>query len=183
MAMIEQPASETNSDTIPLLTPPPTTTQPTSIPSTTPATDQSLQPPSYSHPQNPIPPPTTRRVRFSTDTDNTSLLPSYSAAKYGAFSSEAEYLSALRAWAEEKTYLDAGDKGLVGFYGRETMEGYIARPGGGMRTKKTTRKQNKGTGEGEGMGKGHEEAQRDEKKRLHLGKLLRGRKKSTGLGA
>lgn len=57
------------------------------------------------------------------DSDAQSLLPPYSTAKYGIHKSEAEYLTALRAWAEEKSYDKADSQGgLVGFYGSATME-------------------------------------------------------------
>lgn len=43
-------------------------------------------------------------------------------------SSEAEYLSLLRAWVEEKQYISLGAD-LQGFYGRKTMDMYAAKEG------------------------------------------------------
>ncbi|CAF9937301.1 MAG: hypothetical protein ALECFALPRED_007165 [Alectoria fallacina] len=66
--------------------------------------------------------------RNSTDTDDASLLPAYTPAKYRGHATEEEYLAALRAWAEEKLYTQPADKStLVGFYGAETMKERIAR--------------------------------------------------------
>jgi hypothetical protein len=46
---------------------------------------------------------------------------------YKGFASEAEYLAALHAWAETKKYVQP-DSGLVGFYGRTTVEELANRP-------------------------------------------------------
>ena len=48
------------------------------------------------------------------------------AGKYGLYKSEDDYLAALREWAEEKKYTRLGDQGLIGFYGRKTMDEYAA---------------------------------------------------------
>ena len=55
----------------------------------------------------------------------------------------------------DKDVIDAGDKGLVGFYGKTTMEGYIERAGGGARSRrdKAGDKEGKG-GRGKGRGEG-----------------------------
>ncbi|KAL8728533.1 MAG: hypothetical protein Q9166_005355 [cf. Caloplaca sp. 2 TL-2023] len=59
-----------------------------------------------------------------------SILPRYSVARYGIYGSEEEYLVALRAWAEEKSYVRLGEKtALTGFYGKKTMEDYKSQPG------------------------------------------------------
>ena len=134
------PYSEADHDTAPLLPPQAATND------HSPAIEPSTNPPNSDPPEYYAPPaststPNARRVRFSTpppasEPDNSSLLPSYSAAKYGNYASEADYLAALRAWAEEKAFVEQGDHGLVGFYGKTTMEGYIQRPGGGVRSKR-----------------------------------------------
>jgi hypothetical protein len=46
---------------------------------------------------------------------------------YRGFASEAEYLAALHAWAEEKKYVQP-DSSLVGFYGQTTVEELASRP-------------------------------------------------------
>ena len=65
------------------------------------------------------------------DADTQSLLPPYSEAnRFGRHKSEADYLAALRAWAESKQYIDtdpAVGGGLVGFYGDRTLEERRAR--------------------------------------------------------
>ena len=77
------------------------------------------------------------------DFDAQSLLPPYSEAnKYGCYKSEAEYLSALRAWAESKQYIDTNPTvggGLIGFYGHRTMEEERARIREEKRVKKEER--------------------------------------------
>lgn len=84
-------------------------------------------------PTNPFRPPQNNLnqqslPRHSTDTDNASLLPAYTPARYRGHATEEEYLAALRAWAEEKLYTEPADKStLVGFYGAETMKERIAR--------------------------------------------------------
>lgn len=54
-------------------------------------------------------------------------------------------------------YMDSGDTGLVGFYGKTTVEDYINRPGGGFRSKPKKEKQEKkevgGKESGEGDGR------------------------------
>ena len=46
---------------------------------------------------------------------------------YKGFPSEADYLQALREWAEEQKYI-RHDTMLTGFYGHTTMEEYASRP-------------------------------------------------------
>ena len=142
------PNPEADHDTAPLLSPPASS----ATNDHPPAAEPSTNPPEYSAPPASTPTPNARRVRFNTpppasDPDNASLLPSYSAAKYGNYTSEADYLAALRAWADEKAFIEPGDTGLVGFYGKTTMEEYIQRPGGGVRSKRKekneTRKEGK----------------------------------------
>lgn len=136
------PNPESDHDTAPLLSPLASSAANDHSPAAEPSIDSpNTNPPEYYAPPASTPPPNTRRVRFNTpppasDPDNTSLLPSYSAAKYGNYTSEADYLTALRAWAEEKAFVEPGETGLVGFYGKTTMEGYIQRPGGGVRSKR-----------------------------------------------
>ena len=141
-------AAET--DTHPLLLPPPATDDPPPFDSHaefyTPAAHQRARlqsapspvPPHSSAPRgsptNPFRPPQSTLnhqtlPRHSTDTDdNASLLPAYTPARYRGHATEEEYLAALRAWAEEKLYTQPADKStLVGFYGAETMKERIAR--------------------------------------------------------
>lgn len=136
----------TERDTLPLL-PPPANDDPPSFDSHpefyAPGARQRtrLQPapvlptrdPPRGSPTNPFRPPQNNLnqqsvSRNSTDTDNASLLPAYTPAKYHGHATEEEYLAALRAWAEEKMYTQPADKStLVGFYGAETMKERIAR--------------------------------------------------------
>ena len=178
MATVDNPPyTEADHDTATLLLP----SASPAISSHSPAAEPSpnmphSDPPEYYAPPAAAATPNTRRVRFSTpppspppasDPDNASLLPSYSAAKYGNYTSEADYLAALRAWAEEKTFVDLGDTGLVGFYGKTTMEGYIQRPGGGMRSK---RKEKVETKKEEGKGAG--QIERKERRRSSVSQWL-----------
>ena len=119
-------------DAAPLLSP--------SAVATTPASPPPPQnPPDYSAPSS----ASIRRVQFHSpppslrsEADNESLLPSYAiAAKYGKYGSEDKYLAALKAWAEQQTYIEPGDTALEGFYGKMTIQDYIDRPGGGWRSK------------------------------------------------
>ncbi|KAL8793312.1 MAG: hypothetical protein Q9195_004089 [Heterodermia aff. obscurata] len=152
------PYPEADHETTPLLPPPASSATNNHLPAADPSPNlPNSDPPEYYAP----PASNARRVRFSTpppspppasDPENTSVLPSYSAAKYGNYTSEADYLAALRAWAEEKAFIEPGDTGLVGFYGKTTMEGYIQRPGGGMRSRrkeKVDRKKEEGKGAGD----------------------------------
>jgi hypothetical protein len=91
-----------------------------------------------------------------------SLAPSYSAtgaaplpaytqkSRYGPYSSEAEYLAALREWVEEKAFQHPEDNphALVGFYGKKTTQDYLNKPGG------VRSKPRKGSKAGEGGKKG-----------------------------
>ena len=65
---------------------------------------------------------TTTTTRRSSSTVQTSDVQSYR-----GFASEAEYLAALRAWADSKKFAEPDDA-LVGFYGQTTMEEYCSRP-------------------------------------------------------
>ena len=86
--------------------------------------------------------------------DTQSILPPYSppTGSYRGHASEAEYLAALRAWAEEKMYDQPKDKcALPGFYGKETMRDCIAKnPELGLRLGRKKTKESKTEGEGEG---------------------------------
>ncbi|KAL8721135.1 MAG: hypothetical protein Q9225_002118 [Loekoesia sp. 1 TL-2023] len=90
-------------------------------------------PPQYEPPRThtarlQMPPPEEPRARNGLD--NESILPRYSVARYGIYGSEEEYLAALRAWVEEKSYVRLDDKtALTGFYGKETMQDYANRAG------------------------------------------------------
>ena len=55
--------------------------------------------------------------------------------------SEEEYLTALRAWVEEKQYVSLGDTTLEGFYGKKTMDMYAAKPGLNWGKKKQSKTQ------------------------------------------
>ncbi|KAK0508945.1 hypothetical protein JMJ35_008316 [Cladonia borealis] len=91
------------------------------------------------------------------DVDTQSLLPPYSpptTTSYRGHASEAAYLAALRAWAEDKMYSTPQDKcALPGFYGRETMRECIDKnPELGIRFGRgKKRKEGKVEGEGEGV--------------------------------
>jgi hypothetical protein len=61
---------------------------------------------------------------------------------YRGFPSEADYLAALRAWAEEKEYVQF-DTALVGFYGTKTKADYLSKPGLGLRKKSKAQKEEK----------------------------------------
>lgn len=99
-----------------------------------------LSPPSHDLPPQ-YEPPRTHTARFSplppeearartTDSETESILPPYSVARYGIYGSEEEYLAALRAWVEQKSYVRLDEKtALTGFYGKETMQDYANRSG------------------------------------------------------
>jgi hypothetical protein len=61
---------------------------------------------------------------------------------YRGFPSEADYLAALRAWAQEKEYVQF-DTALIGWYGQKTKEHYLSQPGLGLRKKAKARKEEK----------------------------------------
>lgn len=61
---------------------------------------------------------------------------------YRGFPSEEDYLAALRAWAEEKKYIQL-DTALIGWYGQKTKEDYLKQPGLGLRSKAKARKEEK----------------------------------------
>lgn len=73
------------------------------------------------------------------DTASTIIPP---ATSYRGFPSEADYLAALRAWAEERQYIQL-DTALVGWYGTKTKEDYLSKPGLGLRAKSKARKEEK----------------------------------------
>ncbi|KAK3671107.1 hypothetical protein LTR78_009068 [Recurvomyces mirabilis] len=58
---------------------------------------------------------------------------------YKGFPSEAHYLAALHAWAEDKKFVQVGDTTLHGFYGHTSMQEYAARPGQDFGIKKKWR--------------------------------------------
>ncbi|KAI9723155.1 MAG: hypothetical protein M1828_004258 [Chrysothrix sp. TS-e1954] len=68
------------------------------------------------------PAPSTPPTPTTTTTSHQRRTPVSKVRHHGLYSSEAEYLSALREWAEEKKYTRLGEQGLVGFYGSKTME-------------------------------------------------------------
>ena len=61
---------------------------------------------------------------------------------YRGFPSEADYLAALRAWAQEKEYIQL-DTALIGWYGQKTQEYYLSQPGLGLRKKAKAQKEEK----------------------------------------
>ncbi|MCJ1435054.1 hypothetical protein MMC27_004424 [Xylographa pallens] len=68
--------------------------------------------------------------RPNAETASLHTLPAYTPSRWGNYSTEAEYLTALRAWVEDKQYTAPGDKSaLVGFYGSKTMSDYASAPG------------------------------------------------------
>ncbi|KAL8659703.1 MAG: hypothetical protein Q9202_006983 [Teloschistes flavicans] len=103
--------------------PPHTTNPPSTDP---PPSYESQNPPATAHPQLSPPPsnpiPTTRTHE---------PLPRYTPHRWAPYATEAEYLTALRAWAEEKTFVRLDENtGLEGFYGKMTMRDYAEREGG-----------------------------------------------------
>ena len=113
------------------------------------------RPPEYyaSHPH--LTPHTQSQQNAARDNvDAQSILPPYSppTGSYRGHASEAEYLAALRAWAEEKMYDQPKDKcALPGFYGKETMRDCIAKnPELGLRLGRKKTKESKMEGEAEG---------------------------------
>ena len=64
---------------------------------------------------------------------------------YRGFPSEADYLAALRAWAEDKQYIQL-DTALIGWYGKKTTEDFLNQPGLGLRTKSKAQKEEKRRG-------------------------------------
>lgn len=65
-----------------------------------------------------------------------------SSTPYRGFPSEAAYLAALRAWAEEREHVQL-DTALVGWYGTKTKEHYLSQPGLDLRSKFKARKEEK----------------------------------------
>jgi hypothetical protein len=61
---------------------------------------------------------------------------------YRGFPSEEAYLAALRAWVQEKEYIQL-DTALIGWYGQKTKEYYLSQPGLGLRKKAKARKEEK----------------------------------------
>lgn len=111
-------------------------------------------PPEYYTPHAHLTSHTQSQRNATTDNvDTQSILPPYSppTGSYRGHASEAEYLAALRAWAEEKMYDQPKDKcALPGFYGKETMRDCIAKnPELGLRLGRKKRKENKMEVEGE----------------------------------
>ena len=77
------------------------------------------------------PPPPTYSFPPRTTSLHTHPLPAYTPSRWGNYSTEAEYLTALRAWVEEKQYAAPAEKSaLVGFYGTKTMGDYVSGAGG-----------------------------------------------------
>lgn len=87
--------------------------------------------------------PETSSIMTATTTDTTTA-----SRPYRGFPSEEAYLDALRAWAEERMFLQSGDHSLIGYYGNKTMEEYAKdRPpelqGLGLRRKWKARRERK----------------------------------------
>lgn len=200
----------TETDTLPLL-PPPANDDPPSFDShpeffapaarqrtrlqsapVLPTVDSSSSP-TRGSPTNPFRPPqnnldqqSRRSHDNSTDTtDNASLLPAYTPARYRGHASEEEYLAALRAWADEKLYTQPADKStLVGFYGAETMKERIAKapPPLKMRIGRKRRGEKVGEGAGdEGRGVQEDEGLGGERVR-EQGNGEGGRRRRSSLG-
>ena len=122
--------------------------------------------------------------RDSADTDNASLLPAYTPAKYRGHATQEEYLAALRAWAEEKLYTQPADKStLVGFYGSETMKERTARAPPPLKMRIGRKRKGSKAGEGvgqEGQGGPEDEALEGEVMREQgNGEVERRRRKSS----
>ncbi|KAK0306644.1 hypothetical protein LTR01_005939 [Friedmanniomyces endolithicus] len=47
---------------------------------------------------------------------------------YRGFPSEAHYLAALHAWADQQRYVDPGKTTLYGFYGHQSLQDYASKP-------------------------------------------------------
>ena len=122
-------------DTLPLL--PPSTVSENRLRSITdhpdfyaPSTfEQSDEPSAF-----PSPPPSPRG-----EANTEPVKPADSQPRHGKFQNEEEYLAALKAWAETKMYMEP-ERGLVGFYGKETIQDIINRPGGGFRSQAKDKK-------------------------------------------
>ena len=115
------------------------------------------------------------------DADAESLLPPYSppASSYRGHNSEADYLAALRVWAEEKTLVQPHEKcALPGLYGKETMEECIAKNPALKVGRKKGRKESKG-GNGDEL-QGKSEAGEQEGEAESAGADGRRRKSSIG---
>jgi hypothetical protein len=78
----------------------------------------------------------------ATDIPDTASIVVPTQTPYRGFRSEADYLAALRAWAQEKQYVQL-DTALIGWYGQKTKEDYLNQPGLGLRTKLKARKEEK----------------------------------------
>ncbi|MCJ1392066.1 hypothetical protein MMC18_004933 [Xylographa bjoerkii] len=77
----------------------------------------------YFQPPNPT-------IPRNAETASLRTLPAYTPSRWGNYSTEAEYLTALRAWVEDKQCAAPGDKSLLaGFYGTKTMSDYASAPG------------------------------------------------------
>ncbi|TKA68162.1 hypothetical protein B0A55_07439 [Friedmanniomyces simplex] len=47
---------------------------------------------------------------------------------YRGFPSEAHYLAALHAWADQQKYIEPGTTALYGFYGHQSLQDYASKP-------------------------------------------------------
>lgn len=75
-----------------------------------------------------------------------SLLPAYAqASPWGRYKSEADYLAALRAWAENQKYAEPGESSFA-YYGSKSMRDYENQPGPGF-SRLRSRSGSKGKGE------------------------------------
>ncbi|KAK1817841.1 hypothetical protein LTR12_007712 [Friedmanniomyces endolithicus] len=54
--------------------------------------------------------------------------PSPAPQPYRGFPSEAHYLAALHAWADQQRYVDPGKTTLYGFYGHQSLQDYASKP-------------------------------------------------------
>ncbi|KAK1072014.1 hypothetical protein LTR12_003418 [Friedmanniomyces endolithicus] len=82
--------------------------------------------------------------------------PSPAPQPYRGFPSEAHYLAALHAWADQQRYVDPGKTTLYGFYGHQSLQDYASKPPMeiGIRRKWRERREAKKEREREGRGEG-----------------------------
>lgn len=101
-------------------------------------------PPNTSNPPPSTEPPPSYDSQTTT-TPPTAPPPRYTPNRWAPYATEAEYLTALRAWAEEKTFVRLDERtALEGFYGKMTMREYAEREGGGWRADGGRRRREEG---------------------------------------
>ena len=71
----------------------------------------------------------TAAQRRGSSNSSSTILPSYAqASPWGRYASEAEYLAALRAWADGRRFVEPEGKGFA-YYGAKSMKDYEDQPG------------------------------------------------------